>query len=312
MNKQLQKIIIIGFLAVLAFSFYACQGAGGNKTGSEYMPDMAHSIAYEANVYSSYYLNTWDDGSVLSRSQLSHPKEPVQGTVPRGYAGVYFAQNAQSRAEVMELMQGSNSADGIAIPMNGSVPYYYGDTEEERARATAEILYNPFPITANGLARGKALYNIYCAICHGTKGNFNDGIYEKGVYPLAPANLISDDFIAASNGRLYHAIMYGKNAMGPYPDKLSYEERWQVIHYIRSLQAAEKKLAYSEEENTLNAYAIPGIQVRSITPIQAVPTPGMEGGDSTTVNNPPPGELQSDTEDAQHESGSNTQSNGHH
>ena len=41
--------------------------------------------------------------------------------------------------------------------------------------------------------------------------------------------------------------MYGKNVMGSYKDKISYEERWQVIHYIRSLQAKDKKLEYSEQ-----------------------------------------------------------------
>jgi len=45
--------------------------------------------------------------------------------------------------------------------------------------------------------------------------------------------------------------MYGFNVMGGYSDKLSYEERWQVIHHIRALQAASKNLVYSEKENTL-------------------------------------------------------------
>ena len=38
--------------------------------------------------------------------------------------------------------------------------------------------------------------------------------------------------------------------MGSYADKLSYEERWQVIHYIRSCEAATKNLDYSETSNT--------------------------------------------------------------
>ena len=41
--------------------------------------------------------------------------------------------------------------------------------------------------------------------------------------------------------------------MGSYKDKLSYEERWQVIHYIRSLQAKELKLEYNQLVNTLNS-----------------------------------------------------------
>jgi len=40
--------------------------------------------------------------------------------------------------------------------------------------------------------------------------------------------------------------------MGGYADKLSYEERWQVIHHIRSLQAKSLGLTYNQLENTLN------------------------------------------------------------
>ena len=62
---------------------------------------------------------------------------------------------------------------------------------------------------------------------------------DGGVYPAQPANFLLEEFVQASEGRYYHSIMYGKNVMGGYADKLSYEERWQVIHYIRSLQAKE-------------------------------------------------------------------------
>ncbi|MFN0173471.1 MAG: c-type cytochrome [Saprospiraceae bacterium] len=58
--------------------------------------------------------------------------------------------------------------------------------------------------------------------------------------------------IGAGNGRLYFAMVYGKNVMGGYTDKLSYEERWQVLHYIRSLQAKSKNLEYSENANLLS------------------------------------------------------------
>jgi len=49
--------------------------------------------------------------------------------------------------------------------------------------------------------------------------------------------------------------------MGGYADKLSYEERWQVIHYIRSLQAKDRSLAYNEKTNSLNSVGVPGASV---------------------------------------------------
>lgn len=245
------------FILTISTLMYACAPADGEYTGSEYMPDMAHSVAYEANVYTSYSLNTWDDESKVDLKTLSNPKEPVHGTVARGYAGHLFSGDSEGQRATMENLRGKGSVNGIAVPINGSVPYYYTDTEEERMRATNELIENPFPISEEGLAQGKELYNIYCGICHGEKGDglgyiVNEEENPNVKYPAAPANFIAGDLLGASNGRYYHAIMYGKNVMGAYKDKLSYEERWQVIHWIRSLQAKELKLAYTAEENTLN------------------------------------------------------------
>lgn len=231
----------------------SCSQAGGDSPGSEYMPDMGHSIAYEANVYNYYYLNTWDSASVFTLKELSEPRLPVAGTVPRGYAGVHFASTTTAKNAAMESLNGQDGINALAVPVNGSVPYYFADTEEDRTKATAEITDNPYPITATGLAKGKELYNINCLVCHGKAGKGEDGgIYASGAYPAAPANLVNEEFTAASNGRFYHALMHGKNMMGSYADKLSYEERWEVIHYIRSLQAKESKLVYTPEANTLN------------------------------------------------------------
>jgi mono/diheme cytochrome c family protein len=124
----------------------------------------------------------------------------------------------------------------------------------ERERCEREMTANPFPITKSGLERGKELYNVYCGICHGTKGDGAGYLYSEenpnAKYPAKPANFLQDEIAGSSDGRYYYAIMFGKNVMGAYTDKLSYEERWQVIHYIRSLQAAGKNAEYNEGANT--------------------------------------------------------------
>ncbi len=206
-------------LFFIVLTVIACQSPGGNVTGSEFMPDMAHSIAYEANTNSYYYNNTWSSKEDYER--FAQPRLPVTGTIPHG-----------NKTEV----------------------YPYGNTEEERTRAIAELVTNPYPITDAGLAKGKDLYNTFCGICHGEKAGGNGYLVrDGGAYPVQPANFLLDEHLNASNGRYYHAIMHGKNLMGAYKDKINVEERWQVIHYIRSLQAKEKKLVYNQMENTLNA-----------------------------------------------------------
>jgi mono/diheme cytochrome c family protein len=265
-KKQLKNVLFIGLFTIL---LYACEGPGMNTTGREYMPDMAHSLAVEANTHNYYSLNTWDEESVLPLDVTSRAKRSVPGTIARGYAG-----------------QVTDAPNAVYIPMNGSAPYHYEDSEEGRAEATAEITKNPFPITEAGLAKGKELYDLFCAICHGSQGKNGDGIYASGAYPLAPANMVEDSTVAFSSpGRYYHAIMYGKNAMGAYKGKMSYEERWQVIHYIRSLQAKQYEADYTADANTLNDYGLTLAQWEGqAVPSTSVPIPSREMATDSTIN----------------------------
>jgi len=222
------------FMAVFMTS---CGHAGKNKTGKEYMPDMAVSIAYEANKFVDYGRNTWNDESVKTRKQLAMHNLPVANTVPRGYTGGPSSMNA---------VHGMDGLNSIATPANGYVPFYYGNSSEERDRAIGEIHGNPFAITQAGIADGKKLYDINCAICHGKKADGNGYLArDDSPYPAAPANLMQDRFIDQSNGFYYYTIMKGRNLMGAFDDKLSYEERWNVIHYIRSLQAKKRGVKYT-------------------------------------------------------------------
>jgi len=254
----MKRFLTYTLLAIGLAAFVGCQNSGVNSPGKEYMPDMAHSVAYEANTYFDYYYNTWDSASVKRKYDLVQPGVPVSGTVPRGYASQYFAgmgagsSAVEAQADALAGVYGlTDNIQDISTPVNGSVPYYYADTEAARLRAIADLQNNPFPITADGLARGKELYNIFCGICHGEKGDGNGVIYENGAYPAAPANFLQESWRDTSSGAYYHAIMHGKNVMGHYKDKVSYEERWQIIHHIRALQAKEFKMVYTEAENTL-------------------------------------------------------------
>ena len=250
-------------LLICVILFNACSPAEGNRRGHEFMPDMVHPTGYEANLYDYYYYNRW--GTEAEYKNYAMPRLSVPGTVARGQISLANATDEAARMEMMDDFSGL-SEGSIAYAPNGSVPYYYQNTEEERLRASREILRNPFPITEKGLLHGKELYNIYCGICHGTNGDGQGYLVREedpakgivaGVYPAAPANLMLDTFVNASAGRLYHAIMHGKNVMGPYADKLSYRERWEVIHYIRSMQAISKKKEYTQAVNSFNAEGKP-------------------------------------------------------
>ncbi len=247
--KKFNYNVYAGIVTVLVIMTVSCKPAEGDHAGKEYMPDMFHSIAFEGTTANYYKFNTWSTESEYT--QMARPRTPVKGTVPFGSVGLNrdFSDNAES-----ETMK----AAFLSIPSNGHVPFYYDNTEEDRIRATNDIVSNPLPISEKGLKRGKMLYDINCGICHGEKVDGNGYLARDGSpYPAQPANFLLDEFLSASEGRYYFAIMHGKNVMGAYADKLSFEERWDVIHYIRSVQAKENGKLYNEETNTFNTAGIP-------------------------------------------------------
>ncbi|NOT36101.1 MAG: cytochrome c [Saprospiraceae bacterium] len=248
----------IYILILIVALIKACSPAEGNNPGHEYMSDMGHAVSYEANSQQYYDYHHW--GGIDDYRKYAIPRNPVKGTVPRGSVSSSLV----------------DSLNTISYVNNGHRNYYYSDTEEERARASREIVSNAIPISKKVLENGKTNYLIYCGICHGEKGDGAGYLVrdDGGKYPAQPANLINDDFIAATEGRLYHAIMYGKNVMNGYSNKLSYNERWEVIHYIRSLQAGSKNLKYTETENTFtNSQAVSDARKASINKVAATIVP---------------------------------------
>jgi len=125
------------------------------------------------------------------------------------------------------------------MPVEGSIPrgwqpYDYPNTNDGLLLAKAE-LQNPIPVTEENLAEGKKLYDIYCAVCHGAKGD-GQGILVKnekilGIPSYADAGRVITD------GGIYHVEMYGLNAMGSYASQTNELERWQIAHYVMNLKA---------------------------------------------------------------------------
>ena len=284
--KKIQTYLIVAGMGLILAS---CSTADGNFGGSEYVPDMVHSLPYEANVYSVYDLNSWDAESTIRRKALSNLHDPVAGTIPRGYAGMEFSGNSP---EMNRKLHGQTKINEMSVPLNGMAPFYYKDTNEDRTRAAAEIIDNPFPITDAGLTKGKELFNIACAICHGVKADglgylVDDETNPLAKYPAQPANFLSDRFMEATNGQFYYTIMYGKGMMGSFKDKLSYEERWQVIHYIRSLQAKKKGLEYNAKVNTLDStLGVPLAQfkLKDLHPTMEMQQEDMPAGDHQSMH----------------------------
>lgn len=97
---------------------------------------------------------------------------------------------------------------------------------------------NPSPLDSldveTNLAKGAELYAIYCAICHGVKGDGQGTLVKREKILGVPS--YADQARDITVGSTYHAVYYGLNAMGSYANQLNYEERWQVSEYVMKLK----------------------------------------------------------------------------
>jgi len=125
------------------------------------------------------------------------------------------------------------------LPAEGSVargyiPFDIDDTNEGYSLAK-ETLKNPLDSAKIDEPRGGRLYDIYCGICHGKKGDGQGLLVTREKILGVPA--YNDAGRALTEGSVYHTIYYGKNVMGSYANQLNEEERWQVTHYVMKLKS---------------------------------------------------------------------------
>jgi mono/diheme cytochrome c family protein len=128
------------------------------------------------------------------------------------------------------------------LPVEGTIsrgwmPYGYPNTTDGLNLAKEE-LKNPLAVTEKNLSEGKELYNIYCAICHGEKGDGQGVLVKREKFLGIPS--YDDAGRNITEGGIYHVQMFGLNSMGSYASQTNELERWQIAHHVMNLKAALK------------------------------------------------------------------------
>jgi mono/diheme cytochrome c family protein len=221
---RLVKSLLMGLSAAVLLA--SC-GAEGNDQGTEYAPNMYHSVAYEP-----YTQITDEDAGRWVTSIDYSSKEGEQGHAE------YFNSNKYNPHRMNMREPAANT-----VPRNpqGWLPYRIPN--DSTGLGLANRLKNPLDSSVAVLGAGKALYEMYCDHCHGAKGEGDgkvaagvtvDGV-EKGIYPGVP-NYKSDALKNISEGHIFHVITYGKGLMWPHGSQVSPEDRWKIAKYVKTLQ----------------------------------------------------------------------------
>lgn len=160
--------------------------------------------------------------------------------------GWEFAPNMYEPIAYNPDQKNNNFKNGITaqVPPAGTTPlgferFDYPKNKEGYELAGVEVK-NPLAENKQNLADGKVLYERMCSPCHGITGA-GDGLVVAHGFPPPPHYVTGQSSRGGSmkdltDGKLYHAITYGVNAMGSYASQLSPDERWKVILYVHQLQ----------------------------------------------------------------------------
>ncbi len=200
-----KKISIISLIVICGMIIVSCSDVR-RSPGRVYMPDMAYSRAYEAYSVSS------EQNEALLKKGIHYSNLPVPGTIKRG-----------------ELLP-------FPIPKDR-------DGDSTNYVASKQIKSPITSLDDAQLTEAERLYLINCAVCHGSKLDGNGPLYRggEGPFPAAPKNFIGDAGMnAMPEGQMFYSATYGKNKMGSYASQLDTRQRWMVIYYIKSKQAAAK------------------------------------------------------------------------
>ena len=106
------------------------------------------------------------------------------------------------------------------------------------------LIRNPIPASAASLAQGQALYEESgCVDCHGVSGR-GDGPLGRTLRPR-PADFRVHMAAGHTDGELYDWISNGVpgTAMPPYADRLTEEQRWHLINFIRGFAGSDSAAA---------------------------------------------------------------------
>jgi mono/diheme cytochrome c family protein len=121
----------------------------------------------------------------------------------------------------------------------GHMPLHYTATQADALRAGEELV-NPLGAgSENSLQRGAKVFSNFCAVCHGTDAAGMGPVAQRGFPP--PPSLLLPHAIQMKDGQMFHVLTYGQNNMPSYAGQLSAEDRWNVITYVRSVQAPAAK-----------------------------------------------------------------------
>jgi mono/diheme cytochrome c family protein len=199
-------------IALLVVGIFGLRGQKFSKPPVRIFPDMDEQDKLKAQKPDPFFAD--GHGGRL----------PVSQTQPRGFN----PEGATSIGGIPEYEFGGQTG----YYYTGHVGDYFGSGMPEELSLTEEN-------AAALIHRGKERYGIYCAVCHGASGDGQGVTANYGVPGIANLQLPAFHEETYPDGRLFNTITNGKGMMSGYGYNIPVRDRWAIVAYVRTLQAAK-------------------------------------------------------------------------
>jgi mono/diheme cytochrome c family protein len=192
--------VIIGAVSILGF-----RGSISTKPPLEVFPDMDRQARYKPQAENDFFADGRNDRPVPA------------GTVARGN---YFNQQQVFSTDFQD------SHLGDTVFLKGKQP------------DGSPVARLPIPATFELIEMGQAKYEIFCTSCHGAAGD-GKGVVSPYMAGGGPPTYHDDRLRGETDGYIFDVISNGKARMLGLKDRLSPEERWAIVLYVRALQESQ-------------------------------------------------------------------------
>jgi mono/diheme cytochrome c family protein len=154
--------------------------------------------------------------------------------------GIAITSSAQNANSSTTTNRNQNQNDSRSIQSGGGAQQQQDFSKNTwELPADADKTKNPVEATAESIEKGKTLYlertKGNCIFCHGETGAGNEANLAR--LRRKPADLSNKERMSTrTDGELFWKISKGINGIMPAGEKrMSEEERWHVVNYVRTL-----------------------------------------------------------------------------